>query len=682
MKRFVFYFVLLGICMLSGLAGCTEQVLMETDFVSSDLPNNNATVISYNGGIYRLNFKTEKVTKSQDTVYIACQYRINYGDVIGKAVPVRPGTTSVDVEITPNYSADRRKVTVQTAEMREGAEWTTVIESRQESALMKVSGFYWAKGNVTLKNGRFGIADSMTDPGLFFKAGSKYGLLPERTYGGKAYAPEPVEISLADLLTENGETDVCTQIDPGLRSPSYMEFYYLFADEDLSKDECNGVGGIGYKNSPFFMPFSGSISLETGEWTGAGEYSGFNGIGCNYNGDGVVYSMNKSYSLVDYNLAGTSLASLRCVRNTRLPSYVSHSPETTVDCRAFEMTVRTEPGEFELYEILWEASDGTVLMEDATNEVTEQKFTIPMNESLSDRTWKLFINRIDSGVSFVQPKLSSYVRYRSHSPKEAEYGAFTLTVTCESDLDVFPVTIKGSDGFEMTENGSKDKLSLTFDIPENVGEKRTLAIWIKGVDTGITVVQEEAPRQSGFSVVWSEGYLTVKDSKFVFAAPDEKGMYFKWKSRYGIAYEGGSTVYPGKVYGPELKEIAFADIPLGDTDPCALVAPAGTWFMPEPEMMLELAEAPVKTLEKTEGHVAWIVSDGGQTVRLEAAGTANPTSGKQGMVSSVLIWTSVSLETGRASNLMWLTTDDTKTGKIAERTKDGTGMMVRCVRKK
>lgn len=35
------------------------------------------------------------------------------------------------------------------------------------------------------------------------------------------------------------------------------------------------------------------------------------------------------------------------------------------------------------------------------------------------------------------------------------------------------------------------------------------------------------------SVIWSPGYLTVKDGAYAFAGPKEVGMFFKWKSRYG-----------------------------------------------------------------------------------------------------------------------------------------------------
>lgn len=84
------------------------------------------------------------------------------------------------------------------------------------------------------------------------------------------------------------------------------------------------------------------------------------------------------------------------------------------------------------------------------------------------------------------------------------------------------------------------------------GEERTLAIWVNGSDTGKSVRQEANPATNAFSVTWSEGCLTVVDGAYTFAEPKERGMYFKWKSKYGIKFEGtvsSSTKYQSVVYG-------------------------------------------------------------------------------------------------------------------------------------
>ena len=142
--------------------------------------------------------------------------------------------------------------------------------------------------------------------------------------------------------------------------------------------------------------------------------------------------------------------------------------------------------------------------------------------------------------------------YISHSPSKAPYQAFTLRVKCESDLAALNVVIKGSDGLELTQNGSKENPTVSFSVPENAGEERTLAIWVNGSDTGKSVRQEANPATNAFSVTWSEGCLTVVQATYTFAEPKERGMYFKWKSKYGIKFEGtvsSSTKYQSVVYG-------------------------------------------------------------------------------------------------------------------------------------
>ncbi|MFQ7387394.1 MAG: hypothetical protein ACLRM8_07405 [Alistipes sp.] len=85
--------------------------------------------------------------------------------------------------------------------------------------------------------------------------------------------------------------------------------------------------------------------------------------------------------------------------------------------------------------------------------------------------------------------------YISHSPSKATYEAFTLSVKCERPC-VVPVVIKGSDGLELTQNGSKENPTVSFSVPENAGEERTLAIWVNGSDTGKSVRQEANPRRT------------------------------------------------------------------------------------------------------------------------------------------------------------------------------------------
>lgn len=449
-----------------------------TEYDSTTIPE----TVPYNGGSYKLGFTTSIETRAADPIFVEWQYRVTLGDKVGDPVAVTERTESIDVEIAGNYTENERNIVVEMADAGAEPQWTKIVEARQEAALVLTAGFYWAKGNVTLMDGKFAVADKMSDLGLYFRQGSKYGVPSDGgSYAGTAYTP-----------------------------------------------------------------------LASGQISGKSQFGGYWGLGANYAGEGVIYVLNADYSMVDYDLAGTNMASLRCVKNIRQPSYVSHTPASVTDNASFKLTVKTDPGEFPAYEVDIEAEDGEIRSIDASPSETEVTLTVPKNDEVGNREWRLFINRVYSGISFVQPGKKNYVDYISHSPSKATYEAFTLSVKCESDLASFPVVIKGSDGLELTQNGSKENPTVSFSVPENAGEERTLAIWVNGSDTGKSVRQEANPATNAFSVTWSEGCLTVVDGAYTFAEPKERGMYFKWKSKYGIKFEGtvsSSTKYQSVVYG-------------------------------------------------------------------------------------------------------------------------------------
>lgn len=449
-----------------------------TEYDSTTIPE----TVPYNGGGYKLGFTTSIETRAADPIFVEWQYRVTLGDKVGDPVAVTERTESIDVEIAGNYTENERNIVVEMADAGAEPQWTKIVEARQEAALVLTAGFYWAKGNVTLMDGKFAVADKMSDLGLYFRQGSKYGVPSDGgSYAGTAYTP-----------------------------------------------------------------------LASGQISGKSQFGGYWGLGANYAGEGVIYVLNADYSMVDYDLAGTNMASLRCVKNIRQPSYVSHTPASVTDNASFKLTVKTDLGEFPAYEVDIEAEDGEIRSIDASPSETEVTLTVPKNDEVGNREWRLFINRVYSGISFVQPGKKNYVDYISHSPSKATYEAFTLSVKCESDLASFPVVIKGSDGLELTQNGSKENPTVSFSVPENAGEERTLAIWVNGSDTGKSVRQEANPATNAFSVTWSEGCLTVVDGAYTFAEPKERGMYFKWKSKYGIKFEGtvsSSTKYQSVVYG-------------------------------------------------------------------------------------------------------------------------------------
>ena len=451
--------------------------------------------------------------------------------------------------------------------------------------------------------------------------------------------------------------------------------------EDVQRTQ-DGVTGMGYTGVLLFLPYCGVMSTETGTSVGKSTFGGYWGLGGDFHGNGVIYSLNGEigYSLLDYDAVGTNMAMVRCVRNVPQPKYVMHTLPETVDYKAFSLNVETDPGAFTYYDVTVWGDDGTLTQTGATDARPQVSVGIPKNDTKQDRTLRLFVNHIYTGVEFVQPAMTDYALYVSHTPASAEYGAFTLSVTCDSDMASFPVVVKGSDGGEWSGTGSKENPTVEIAIPENTGEERTLSIWVNGVDTKKTVKQGKQVVPLVYSVVWSEGYLTVRDGAYVFAAPKERGMYFKYKSQYGFALPDpleSKPKYGGVVYGPTATEMAYADIPYGDTDPCSLVAPAGTWRMPTADELIELT---------SEGSKEFVVdtyrlcSDGEQDVYLVPSGQS--TGSSLMLPTASLMWSSDAGDAGKARYLAWSNTATSKPMVSSGGTSQANSMMVRCVRAK
>ena len=396
----------------------------------------------------------------------------------------------------------------------------------------------------------------------------------------------------------------------------------------------------------------------------------------------MIYSINGTlgYSILDYDAVGTNMGMLRCVRNIPQPKYIAHTLPETIDYKAFSVSVETDPGEFSYYDVSVWGDDGTLTQAGATDSRPNVSVGIPKNDTKRDVKWRLFVNSIYTGVEFTQPAMADYALYVSHTPASAEYEAFTLSVTCDSDMASFPVVVKGSDGGEWSANGSKDNPTVSIAIPENTGEERTLSIWVNGTDTKKTVKQGKKVVQKFFSVVWSEGYLTVKDGAYAFAAPKERGMYFKFKSKYGFALPdplSDKPKYEGVAYGPEAATMAYADIPYGDTDPCSLVAPAGTWRMPTADELIELT---------ADGSKEFVIdmyrlcSDGEQDVFLVPCGQS--TGSSLMLPTASLMWSSDEGTAGKARYLAWSNSATGKPTISTGGTNQTNSMMVRCVKAK
>lgn len=642
-----------------------------TEFESTTIPAS----VPFAGGDYEVKFRTKIETRATPQ-FEPWQYRLTVGEAVGEPVVVDEPTESVAVHIGANYSEKEIDVIFETAAASQTPVWTKVVEAKQQAGMELLGGFYWTKSNVSVKNDRFVLADKPSDSGLFFRHESGYGVpSDEATYAGTAYTPAPVQIAI-DAIPQNEGVDPCSLIDPALRMPTYAELSELYYGEDVQRTQ-DGVTGMGYTGVSLFLPYCGVMSTETGTSVGKSTFGGYWGLGGDFHGNGVIYSLNGEigYSLLDYDAVGTNMAMVRCVRNVPQPKYVMHTLPETVDYKAFSLNVETDPGAFTYYDVTVWGDDGTLTQTGATDARPQVSVGIPKNDTKQDRTLRLFVNHIYTGVEFVQPAMTDYALYVSHTPASAEYGAFTLSVTCDSDMASFPVVVKGSDGGEWSGTGSKENPTVEIAIPENTGEERTLSIWVNGVDTKKTVKQGKQVVQKPLSVVWSEGYLTVKDGAYTFAGPQSLGLYFKHNSKYGFALEvpvSGTSKYSGKVYGPDEAEMAYADIPVGEVDPCSLVAPVGTWRMPTEAEFQEL----IDNCEADNAAKTFVVE--GNSLGFVASGIYYASSNKLMTPTYVMVWMSTPHDTKADyyKYMMWGTT----TPKVAAGAIQDNSMMVRCVR--
>lgn len=659
-----------------------------TDFESCDMPE----VVPFNGGEYTIKLKTHTETKA--LIFEPMEYRIVCGNDSDVSGQITEETSEISFAIKPNYGVKERTIAVylRRADLTNSL-GMKVAESVQESAMVEVGSdgvsYFYAKSNLTVKDGAFALADKVSDSGYFFSHESVYGIPAENQYKGYAYKPEQVKIDLSAIEYGKGE-DPCSALSPALRLPSYEELNNLWsnivADQLPEKD---GVTGVTYAGSDLFLPFSGYFNVELATVLGENNYGSWWGLGSDLYGNGTIYVVNKEYQYVYYDIERQNLASVRCVRNMPLPFYVSHTPENLPDHSATTIDITTNPGDYTHYTVSATALDGRTAEAVATDSGSTVTLKIPENTASSDRIWYIFVNGIRSEASFVQPCIKDYVKYVSHTPAGPQSSdAFVLKVTCSSDKDEFTVSATcGSETY--SETGSKDKLTVSINIPENTSsDKKVWDILIDGVSTGKSVEQDKASVPGLLSVEWSEGYLTVKDGAYTFASPTERGAYFKWQSKWAVVYDNptSSSTFPGKAYGPGETEYAtVGDIPYGNDDPCALVAPAGTWRTPSVADFEELFTCDwALTRDDGNKHIEYTTADG-KKLTFWVSGQLNGSTGKFSLFeSSTLVWSNEASSSDDTKALYYLQGyTSTSTPKVSTGgTAKTNGAMVRCIKNK
>ena len=654
-----------------------------SEFKGTDLPKE----VGYNGGdfTFTLKFREEDpvLKGTPETTFIPWAYRISINGVAGEEVKIEEKTEKVDFHIAPNYSESEKTIVLELANNKQLDNWAGVASAKQESALIELGEdgitYFYAKSDLVVKDGKFALADAPQQPGYFFKHESIYGVPADETYAGSAYNPEKVSIGLADIKAHAGE-DPCNAMSPELRMPSYEELQMLYYMEDTDNvTPIENVNGVHYKGSDLFLPLSGYVNIATGSLMGKNQVGAWWGIGADYNGNGLILTSNLEYSVApSYDFVGENLASVRCVKNIVLPSYVSCEPAVIETSKETPITVVTNPGDFQLYQVSLESDKGKYTETGATNNKSTVTIKLPENELKEEVHWKLFVNSMYTGVSFTQPEMKDYVIFMSYSPMDdQEYTSFKLKVTIDTDHDSVPIKAVGSNGVEVGDTASKDNLSVELTIPENTEHKKvTWTIYVDGESTGKTVTQGPAP-VAGLSVDWSEGYLTVKDGKYTFASPTEKGAYFTWKSKYAIL----DAPYNGKTYGPKETEYKkITDIPNSDVDPCSLVAPAGTWRMPSAKEVEELAACPFVATKYSD--LTFTIPSGEKLVFVVGGQMSNSTGKVMSATAMSAFWTSDDKDgdATKAKYAMFSTT--TGSAKVAAGTAKTYGQQVRCVKSK
>ena len=104
---------------------------------------------------------------------------MNVGEATGEPVEITSKTDAVEISVPANYTENSRTITVEAAftpapenyddEPSTDVAWKEVASATQDAALVLIEDFYWAKGNITLKDGKFagGVRKySLTDGGV------------------------------------------------------------------------------------------------------------------------------------------------------------------------------------------------------------------------------------------------------------------------------------------------------------------------------------------------------------------------------------------------------------------------------------------------------------------------------------------------------------------------------------
>lgn len=678
MKKMMFW--TLALAAMVGAAGCTDDPITPNQaFLGGNIVETDASwrLEEWQGGEFTVKINPDFMRQASIKEW---SYRVIYDADTQQEETLTDATTQVKIVIPANMDVQERHILVDVkipSTIGGAPEWQPVVDMRQSMGLVAIDGCYWTTGNLTLRDGKFAVARSQEELGLYFEHNSTYGIPSDGSqYGGICYTPEEVTVALEDIPRDNG--DPCMLASNGaLRLPSLYEMQKLYDADDYKSIDKEGITCFSFGGGKLFLPLAGGCDRETGAIGYKNTHGAYWYSGADVEGNGGLLAMAEEYMILDYNM-GTNMASVRCVRNLKKPVYVSHTPETLDSSAETTIEIITDPGELSGYVV--SLVDGNYEIKGiATKDNPVVKIDVPENTDIEQIVYTIFVNGEPTGKQLVQPGVTNYAYYQSHTPKgPVPADAFTLTVNCISDLSTFDVEVTDGRALSLKVSASASNPVATFSIPENDGDERTLTIYVNGMNTGRKVVQE-APKNR-LSVVWSNGYLTVKEGAYTFAGAQEQGMYFKYNSRYGLTLDPAGKKYSGTAYGPAEETKAYADIAAKEVDPCSLVTPAGTWRTPTQDEWLELLSCTYEwEMDKYRAF-----TDGQQTVYITPSGSIKDNGASMLQPQWAKVWSSTVHVTDATKNYTMIGTFSSNTGVFGCTigTVHDQAMMVRCVRAK
>lgn len=577
--------------MFLALAACNDK---DKDIDKPDIPSGKDDItvklisttmperIPWTGGNYEITIETN----SENGKWKA---RINMDGEQGEEMDCSKATLGFDI---PASALDADK----TIELQVFSQnkWVSLCSANQDGGTVRLADDYWAKGNLTVRGGKFGFEEKQTDFNYLVFHNSPYAIdALEEKYNGKVYAPEEQSMSWASIPKETG-TDPCRLVEPENTwiTPDVAQLERL-ADTFGGFTADNGVAGASFADGAIFMPAAGTRLAADGTLTATGVSGGYWGRGVDEDDCGDILVFGKEYDFVFvYNNTESTPAALRCVRMSGKADYVSHEPQGTVPADAFELIVTatsTKPN------FTVRVSDGQIeLKGEGTETDPVVSLAVPENESVEERTLKIYIDNVYTNQSVIQSGITGYANYVSHTPEGTVGGdAFKLKVKCASDMDSFTVKAYTAGGeVSVSGQGSAASSEVTLDIPANRSKKsREIHIDVNGTDTQKIIVQEYAPESYSTvkvgSTEWAAGNVTLRGLSFEIGKPEEYGLYFRKNSIYGILSSADN--YSGTVYSPAAEAYGWMSIPYNnDGDPCLLVAPANTWRTPTQAEIEEL----------------------------------------------------------------------------------------------